>query len=208
MNIFKIIKSRVLCLTLVMVQSFLGLGFTTSQEQPQEINSFLGLTSVEVAKELALPKSTKVSAIIPKLKYIDTDQPRIDKINEHIGGKLKGYGQFIFKECTEGKVKVEPELVTSVIQHETGNGTSSAILSLNNPGGLMNPRTDRLYSFINLEEGLHNTINLLKQYKVKGLITIPQIQPIYCPVGADNDPSGLNHYWLSGVTEYYRNLKK
>ncbi len=34
--------------------------------------------------------------------------------------------------------------------------------------------------------------------------TIAGVQKIYCPVGAANDPKGINKYWLSGVMSKMR----
>ena len=30
---------------------------------------------------------------------------------------------------------------------------------------------------------------------------------IYCPVGADNDPNGLNKHWIKNVNHYYRRFR-
>ena len=29
----------------------------------------------------------------------------------------------------------------------------------------------------------------------------------YCPVGADNDPNGLNNHWINNVEEFYKRFK-
>lgn len=46
---------------------------------------------------------------------------------------------------------------------------------------------------------------LQNNYFGKGLDTIEKIGAKYCPVGADNDPNGLNQYWVPGVTRIYNN---
>ena len=48
--------------------------------------------------------------------------------------------------------------------------------------------------------------NLKNNYIDMGLDTIELIQPKYCPIGAANDPKGLNKYWVGGVTKYYNEL--
>ena len=41
-----------------------------------------------------------------------------------------------------------------------------------------------------------------------GLNTLETIQPKYCPIGAKNDPNGLNKNWLGGVNKIYESLEK
>ena len=49
-----------------------------------------------------------------------------------------------------------------------------------------------------------NFVRILKTYYFeKGLNTIEEIGAKYCPVGAANDPNGLNKYWVGGVTNVY-----
>lgn len=61
-----------------------------------------------------------------------------------------------------------------------------------------------LKSYSSFDEGLDAFVSLLKnRYFNKGLTTIEKIQPVYCPVGAKNDPNNLNKYWSANVTKYY-----
>jgi hypothetical protein len=138
---------------------------------------------------------------------VSEKQTLIEHYENNAGGKLKGSGAFVINTCLDGE-KIDPDLVLSIAKHESANGTSRAINELNNPGGLMHPRTGKLWSFSNTREGFGVMIQTLKNYKKKGLVTISQIQKLYCPIGAKNDPTGLNQYWLSGVTNNYKNLKK
>ena len=48
--------------------------------------------------------------------------------------------------------------------------------------------------------------NLKYNYFDIGLDTLEKIQPKYCPIGAANDPTGLNKYWLSGTQKKYNEL--
>ncbi len=62
-----------------------------------------------------------------------------------------------------------------------------------------------LMSFSSLEEGIDKMAsNLKRNYIDKGLTTIEQIQKKYAPVGAANDPNGLNKNWINGVNKYYK----
>ena len=54
-----------------------------------------------------------------------------------------------------------------------------------------------------------NTIkSALKRYQTdsKGLEFIPFLAKTYCPVGAKNDPTGLNKNWVKNVTYFYQEL--
>lgn len=127
-------------------------------------------------------------------------QKVIAAIRNNLGGKLKQHAEFIYN--TSKKQSVNPMLVAAIAKHETGNGTSSAIISLNNPGGLMG--NNGLMKFNTLQDGLNKMIIVLKEYYIdQGLTTIEQIQKKYCPVGASNDPTNLNVHWLPAVTKTY-----
>lgn len=101
------------------------------------------------------------------------------------------------------KYGIDPALLAAIAVHETGNGSSSAVKNKNNVGGMMGK--NGLMSFSSIEEGIDRMAsNLKRNYIDKGLTTIPQIQKKYAPNGAANDPNGLNNYWVSGVTKYYK----
>lgn len=94
----------------------------------------------------------------------------------------------------------------AISRWETGNYTSKAFLEKNNVGGMM--CSSGLINYSSLEEGIEKfLLNLRDNYFNIGLDTIEKIQPKYCPVGAANDPNGLNKHWLSGVTNMYNELR-
>ena len=100
--------------------------------------------------------------------------------------------------------KEQSLIAVAISKFETGNYTSSALKNNNNFGGNMEwtSQGSRLMNFISEEEGLNFYIkNLKNNYFDKGLNTLADIQPIYCPIGAENDPTGINKYWLDGVTK-------
>lgn len=64
-------------------------------------------------------------------------------------------------------------------------------------------------SFASIDEGIYALASLLRRaYISQGLTSIEQIQQKYAPVGAGNDPRGLNNYWVSGVRGYYKKLSR
>ena len=109
----------------------------------------------------------------------------------------------IYNKSTEyGLSREQAFIVVSISRHETGKWTSKAFLNKNNLGGIMCSTGLRTYS--SLDEGVEAFVSLLKnRYFDKGLDTIEKIQPVYCPINADNDPHNLNQYWLPMVTKYY-----
>lgn len=122
-------------------------------------------------------------------------------LNKTLGGALSGYGDVF--ASVGAKYGISPALLAAIAVHETGNGTSSAAKSKNNVGGMMGK--NGLMSFGSLEEGIDKMAsNLKRNYIDKGLTTIEQIQKKYAPVGAANDPTGLNNNWVNGVNKYYK----
>lgn len=121
----------------------------------------------------------------------------IDRIKD---GVFAGKGELIASIADE--YGIDPYLLSAIMVHETGYGTSKAVRNQNNPGGIMG--SNGLKSYSSLEEGIRANAKLLKEkYINDGLDTIAKIQKRYCPVGASNDPKGLNKYWLSSVLDYY-----
>lgn len=88
----------------------------------------------------------------------------------------------------------------AISKWETGNYTSSAFKNKNNVGGMM--CSSGLISYDSLEDGINAFLkNLKNNYFDIGLDTLEKIQPKYCPIGASNDPNGLNQYWLKGTNQ-------
>jgi hypothetical protein len=57
------------------------------------------------------------------------------------------------------------------------------------------------------QEGIFDvTGGLRRAYLNDGLTSVAAIQRRYCPVGASNDPSGVNKNWLPTITQFYREL--
>ncbi len=122
-------------------------------------------------------------------------------------GVLADKGAFIEEVCA--KYGVDPYLATSIMVNETGWGTSNAIKNHNNPGGYMDSATNwsTIKTFDTLEDGIEAVVkNLSKNYLNQGRTTIASIGDKYCPVGAANDPTGLNSGWIPGVTKIYNEL--
>lgn len=106
------------------------------------------------------------------------------------------------KAIEKGLTEKQSLLVVAISTHETGYWTSKAFTENHNFGGIMTSKGLKSYS--TYEEGLDHFVSVLKNYYFdKGLITIEQIGAKYCPVGAENDPKGLNVNWVPSVTSIY-----
>lgn len=117
-------------------------------------------------------------------------------------GKLAGTGSLIMKIANEQGI--DPVLMAAIALHETGNGKSNAVKMYNNPGGLMAPSSNwsQLTRFETLEDGLVAMGKTLKRLiLIEGKSTIKELGSAYAPLGADNDPLGLNDYWVPNVTK-------
>lgn len=105
------------------------------------------------------------------------------------------------------KQGIDPVLFAAIAYHETGGGTSSALKTKNNPGGLMSPSTGKLMVFSSLREGLESMGRTLHNRILKdGLTTIEKLGSKYAPLGASNDPNNLNSHWVPRVTGYVSEL--
>ncbi|GLY12707.1 NlpC/P60 family protein [Pseudobacillus badius] len=122
--------------------------------------------------------------------------------NSAQSGAFVGYGGLIVQLAQEQGI--DPILAAAIMLHETGKGTSNAVRNYNNPGGIMDPASgwSRLKRFPSMEEGLRYTMaNLKRRIIDDGLNTIEKLGAVYAPIGAANDPNGLNRYWVPRVTE-------
>lgn len=96
------------------------------------------------------------------------------------------------------KQSIDPVLFAAISFNETAWGTSNAVISRNNPGGLMD--SNGLMTFSTLDEGLEAMgLTLHNRIVVDGLDTIEKLGAVYCPVGAANDPTGMNARWIPTV---------
>lgn len=101
----------------------------------------------------------------------------------------------------------QAKIAIAITKHETGSYTSSLFKNNNNIGGLYNSAAKKFYTYNSTEDGIEAYIKNLKNgYFDKGLDTIEEIQKKYAPLNAENDPTGLNDNWISGVTYYYDEL--
>lgn len=151
---------------------------------------------VSITKELVMV--TNIPVEVAKLN--DIEQKEVDEynctMNHEISCKIEN------KAVKIGMTKEQAKMSVSISAWETGRWTSSAYHNKNNVGGMM--CKSGLITYNSLDEGIDAfLINLKNNYFDMGLDTFDKIQKKYCPIGAENDPTGLNKNWLNGVNKMY-----
>lgn len=125
------------------------------------------------------------------------------KLENTLEGKLSGSAQHFINAGK--KYDIDPGLLTAIAIHETGNGSSRAVNEKNNVAGMMGK--NGLRSYASVEDSIYDMArNLRKNYLNQGKDTIAEIGAKYAPVGAANDPTGLNNHWTKGVSRQFNNL--
>jgi beta-N-acetylglucosaminidase len=156
--------------------------------QPTTLDNFMGIT-------------TNNSILGESLRFQSTSA---DKLNQALDGKLRGMGEIFIREGK--RYNIDPAFLAAVAQHETGNGKSKAAMEKNNIAGMMGANGLRSYSSVEASI-IDMARNLSNNYVDKGFTTIPKIGSKYAPIGAENDPTGLNNHWVTGVSHYLDQLK-
>lgn len=172
----------------VLVLTF-GLSLQRTLKQQQPVKEF---------------KRAEITYVEPK-----AEEPKVEVKEEVKQEPVCTFGEVsckIYNKAKEmGLNEEHSKIVVAIAKWETGNYTSNAFKNKNNVGGMM--CSGELIKYNSLDEGINAFVkNLKNNYFDIGLDTIDKIQPKYCPVGAENDPYGLNKYWLDGVKNLYNTL--
>jgi hypothetical protein len=176
------------------------------------------ITPADIQKQIdrlkVFPAAAKPSAVVPQPGLSKTigagyvvPQETVAPAHGIISGVLADKEDAF--EAAGRKYGIDSKLLMAIAMHETGNGTSEAVKSKNNPGGIMDPDTNwaEIKKFGSLDEGIDFMArNLKENYIDQGLTTIEQIQQKYAPIGAANDPRGVNKDWVAGVKSFYEKL--
>lgn len=176
----------------------------------------IGLSIFAFEKPRVLVKEVLSSSIVEQVETLENEiniqdnqitqqKQEIERLNVVV--KLNDIEKKIYNTSINSELTHEQAiLVVAISKHETGNWTSSLYKNNNNFGGIYNSKDKKFYAYESNEKGLQAFVNLLKNnYFGKGLDTIEEIGAKYCPVGAENDPTGVNQHWVPKVTQYYNN---
>ncbi len=101
------------------------------------------------------------------------------------------------------KHNVDPIALAAISKHETGNFTSSAFKNKNNAMGISNSRgpTQQPSAEASIDK-MAKLLGSTTSVPYKNAKTIGETANIYAPIGAGNDPRGLNHHWAKGVAKF------
>lgn len=131
-------------------------------------------------------------------------------LNKNLGGVLQGKGAKLLE--LQQKYGVSASLMAAIANNESAYGKSNAAKTKNNVAGIMSKESNfmKLASFKNVDDCLEALAkNLKNNYINKGYVTVSQIHSKYCPIGAANDPTSMNHNWgkvVANLTDKYNNL--
>ena len=138
---------------------------------------------------------------------LGSENPGLSKLESLFSrGALKGKAGMVVEKAIDNGI--DPKLFAAIIAHETGSGTSNAIINYNNPAGIMDPKTKwtKLKRFGSLSEGLDYSAKNLKRRLDQTGGDLAKLASVYAPFGAENDPTNLNANWQSGVSKFYNLL--
>lgn len=171
--------------------------------------NFVDIDKTQATKEVK--ETTKEVAIVEtKEEVIEQEElEEVEKVEQKIEEenicKLSEIECKIYDEAiNQGLNDEQAYIILAISKHETGKWTSSLFINNNNLGGIYNSSARKFYTYETQDKGITAMVSLLKNgYFNKGLDTIEKIGARYCPVGAKNDPKGLNKNWVPNVTKYY-----
>ena len=139
----------------------------------------------------------------------------VNKVEEVVDKCMMDYTSCKIKEVAIREGITDWKIPVAIARHECGykdnQYLSNAFKNKNNVGGMMyydtTTNSSYLMAFDTIDDGIEVFVsNLKRNYFNVGLDTIEKIQPKYAPVNAQNDPYGLNEFWVSGVKSFYNDI--
>lgn len=158
-------------------------------------------------------KDIKVSEETKETEILEVED--VNKVEEVVDKCMMDYTSCKIKEVAIREGINDWKIPVAIARHECGykdnQYLSNAYKEKNNVGGMMyydtTTNSSYLMTFDTIDEGVEAFVsNLKRNYFNLGLDTIEKIQPKYAPVNAQNDPYGLNEFWVSGVRAFYNDI--
>ena len=176
----------------------------TAVEKFQEINELavdgiVGGNTKEVlysddAKEYTHESDDQSSSTNVTSSITEKTNLKPSKLEAVLPSALKGLGEALYNG--EQQYDINSLFVLSIINYESGNGTSSLAQNQNNLGGIKEPQAG-YRTFSTKEECVEYMYDLLSsKYIGRGLMTIQEIGEVYCP----------GDTWTTKVTENMQDL--
>jgi hypothetical protein len=148
-------------------------------------------------KEVFAPKASPVKTVSLDKSYSIHNHSVITaaRLDMFLAGVLSNKGEVFIREARKNNLC--PLFLSAIAMHESANGKSKFARQRNNVFGIY--LKGKYHSFNSVDECIAYSARLLAGRIYNKNPTIAGVQKIYCPVGAKNDPKGVNKYWLSGV---------
>lgn len=130
---------------------------------------------------------------------------KVKRINQFLQNGLSNKGNVIVNAGIQHNVN--PYLMTAIIKHETGDGTSKVFKVRNNVAGIMtNGMTYKQYNSI--DDSIYSLAKILSEFYIaEGRVDIEAIGAKFCPVGAYNDrKTQVNQHWVPNVSRIYAEI--
>jgi hypothetical protein len=116
------------------------------------------------------------------------------------GSPLVGLGSVFVAEGERNGI--DPRALVAIAMHESVLGTAGSGAGIHNAFGW-----GPAIPFTSWQQNIATVARGLRQgYLARGRDTLVEIQPVWAPVGAANDPTGLNTAWTGAVGRYYEDL--
>ncbi|HMO01064.1 MAG TPA: hypothetical protein PKD59_16755 [Miltoncostaeaceae bacterium] len=159
----------------------------------------LGVAAVATAAlPGAAPAEGPLTGVIGDMYCVaPTDAAGIDAILADAGSPMAGEGATIVTEAAAAGI--DPRAIVAIAAHETMLETYGPAQAIHNPFGL-GPGI----RFPSERAAIVRAVSTLAGwYLPEGRTTLATIGAKWAPVGASNDPGGLNANWTSGTGAYY-----
>ena len=166
---------------------------------------------LENIKQGYVPPTTSAARVMPQPGY--NEPASAERVKSYMGGALAEHYDTFMSAAKENNL--DPKLLIAIAMNESARGTSYAARTRHNLFGrydpnAINPRTGaRGYHkyYRDADESIRDIArHLRREYIDKGLTSIETIARKYAPVGAENDPTGLNGGWPEAVGKFYQQL--
>ena len=158
-------------------------------------------------------KDIKVSEETKGTEILEVED--VNKVEEVVDKCMMDYTSCKIKEVAIREGINDWKIPVAIARHECGykdnQYLSNAFKNKNNVGGMMyydtTTNSSYLMSFDTIDDGIEAFVsNLKRNYFNMGLDTIEKIQPKYAPINTQNDPYGLNEFWIIGVRAFYNDI--
>lgn len=158
--------------------------------------ALLAIVAVSLAAGLAVRTSDASAADAPAAASL----PSAADLDAYLAGKgspMAGQGSAFL--ASGGRWQVDPRLLVAIAGAESNFG--SITCAPFNAWGWGCPNGP--YEFTTWADGIDTVAEGLRtNYLAEGRVSVAQINLKYAPIGAANDPTGLNNHWTTNVSRF------